>query len=342
MALKKRGKYYHIEFTAHSGARIRKSTKTTSRKEAALIEAQLIAIHSSNPLAPQSAAPTWQDAAVKWTRETDQKKDHQKDIDKIRWLDPYLGDKYLHEIDRDLIDEIAHIKRKESSESTANRYLALIKSILNRACKEWRWIDSVPYIRLFKEPEHRIRWLSHDEARQLLMELPEHLADMTGFSLATGLRQGNVTQLRWDQVDMENTTAWIHSDQSKSGKSLGVPLNRNALAILRKRSRIHPEFVFTFQGHPVKNCSTKAWYAALERTGIENFRWHDLRHTWATWHVRAGTSLQELQQLGGWSSFEMVLRYAHLATGQLRSSASRIENLALIDSSVDGGPAKID
>ena len=86
----------------------------------------------------------------------------------------------------------------------------------------------------------------------------------------------------------------------------------------------HPQYVFTYKGNPIGQCNTKAWKNALERAGIENFRWHDLRHTWASWHVQNGTSLQELQLLGGWSSFEMVLRYAHLSSDHLRAAANRI------------------
>ena len=84
-------------------------------------------------------------------------------------------------------------------------------------------------------------------------------------------------------------------------------------------------FVFTYQGKPVARTTTKAWKKALDRAGIKDFRWHDLRHTWASWHVQNGTTLQELQELGGWSSFEMVLRYAHLAGDHLKGAARRIE-----------------
>jgi integrase len=89
----------------------------------------------------------------------------------------------------------------------------------------------------------------------------------------------------------------------------------------------HNEYVFTYQGKRIIQCSTKAWRAALKRAGIKNFRWHDLRHTWASWHVQSGTSLQELQVLGGWSSFDMVLRYAHLSSDHLRSAAERVSLL---------------
>ena len=88
--------------------------------------------------------------------------------------------------------------------------------------------------------------------------------------------------------------------------------------------------VFTYQGKPVDRCSTKAWKRALERAGIEHsFRWHDLRHTWASWHVQSGTPLQELMELGSWASYDMVLRYAHLASDHLREAASRIDGTFL-------------
>lgn len=83
--------------------------------------------------------------------------------------------------------------------------------------------------------------------------------------------------------------------------------------------------LFTFQGEPVQRTSTKAWAAALERAGIEDFRWHDLRHTFATWHRQAGTPTHELQRLGGWKASIMVERYAHLAPEALQGAASRLD-----------------
>ena len=85
--------------------------------------------------------------------------------------------------------------------------------------------------------------------------------------------------------------------------------------------------MFTYEGKTVDRCSTKAWKRVLQNAGIEaTFRWHDLRHTWASSHVQRGTPLQELMELGGWSSYEMVLRYAHLAADHLRTAAGRIDD----------------
>jgi integrase len=88
-----------------------------------------------------------------------------------------------------------------------------------------------------------------------------------------------------------------------------------------------------WSGHPgtplqraqIIKAETAAWKKALKRAGIEDFRWHDLRHTWASWHVQSGTPLHVLQELSGWTSFEMVRKYAHLAPEHLAAHAARIE-----------------
>jgi integrase len=152
----------------------------------------------------------------------------------------------------------------------------------------------------------------------------------TSENLASGPRRNDAyTYLRWDQVDVERGTAWIHADQSKSRHAIAVPLNQDALNILAQRQGQHPFYVFTYKDAPVARTTTKDWKRGLERVGIENFRWHDLRHTRASWHVQQGTSLQELMELGGWSSFEMVLRYAHLTSEHLKKAAQRVEGTNL-------------
>ena len=106
-----------------------------------------------------------------------------------------------------------------------------------------------------------------------------------------------------------------------------MPLSANAVVVLREQIGKHLEFVFTYRGKPVKEVNTKAWRAALKRAGIENFRWHDLRHTWASWHVQAGTPLHVLQELGGWECVEMVRKYAHLSSEHLVEYVDRLSAL---------------
>lgn len=210
--------------------------------------------------------------------------------------------------------------------ATVNRMLEVVRAILRKAHKEWEWLNNVPMVRIRREDNQRIRWLTFNEAKRLLNELPEHLKDMAAFSLATGLRQSNVTGLKWTDVDMSRCHAFINASESKTGKAIAVPLNQDAMAIITKQLRKHLLYVFTYHGQPVSRCNNHAWRKALKRAGISDFSWHDLRHTWASLHVQHGTSLQELQQLGGWSGFDIVLRYAHLSSDHLRRAAERLQN----------------
>jgi len=108
------------------------------------------------------------------------------------------------------------------------------------------------------------------------------------------------------------------------------------VALVQKRVGKHPTHVFSYRGKPIKQVSTKAWYQAPKRAGIEDFRWHDLRHCWASWHVQNGTPLFALQELGGWQSPEMVRRYAHLAADHLAPYAQRLRAVRAVVAENDG------
>jgi integrase len=138
--------------------------------------------------------------------------------------------------------------------------------------------------------------------------------------------------MEWDRVDFERRVAWLDPGTTKTGDGRGLPLNRDAVLALRAVDGQHERWCFTYHGKRMEAVGS-AWKRALKRAGIEKFRFHDLRHTWASWHVMAGTGLQELMELGGWKSYEMVLRYAHLAPEHLSTAASRIErNLEIVAS----------
>ncbi len=270
---------------------------------------------------------TWLQAAARWMREKSHKADIKSDRGKLAWLAKYLGEYFLDEITRDVVECVTEAKLRESSPSTVNRYLALIRAVLRMARDDWEWIQRVPRICMLKEPPARVRWLPPEDALRLLYELPSHLRAMALFALATGLRQSNVTGLRWDQIDLGRGMAWIHAAQSKNRKAFPVPLNADAIAVLRSQRGEHREWVFVYNGRPVSRTSTRAWKLAKERAGITDFRWHDLRHTWASWHAQNGTGMRELMELGSWSTIQMVLRYAHLSGDHLKVPARHIEGL---------------
>jgi integrase len=338
-------------FTTPDGKEVRRSTGTEDKKDAEEYEAKLkqelwrIARMGERP------RRSWQEAVVRYTRETEHQPSHADDIYHLRWLDGRLAGLSLVEIDEDVIDQLIEERKGQGvSNATVNRCIALVRAILRRAERKWRWIDRAPAVSLLPEPRRRVRWLTREEADRLIAELPEHLADMARFTLSTGLREANVAQLEWSQVDLDRRVAWIHSDQAKAKKAIGVPLNNDAMLVLRHWQGRHPIRVFAWakprkgrprEWTPIKQADHATWTKALKRAGIENFRWHDLRHTWASWHVQSGTPLHVLQELGGWATIGMVQRYAHLAPQHLAEHAARIETgLRVIDDRTFSGTAR--
>lgn len=313
----------------HSGKIVQRSTGTADKVKAQEYHDRLKASLWEQERLGTRPRYSWQQAAGRWIEETSHKATHKEDIAKLKWLHSILGELMLDEITLDVIARIKAARLKEASKSTASRYLALLRSILKRAVDEWDWLEKAPKVKLFKEAEGRIRFITPEQVQVLLQELPAHQKDMVLFALQTGLRQSNVLKLEWLEVNLEQGHMWVNAEQSKNRKPIAVPLNREALAVLHRQVGKHPARVFTYAGKPIANANTHAWTNALKRAGIENFRWHDLRHTWASWHRMQGTPTHELQQLGGWKTGAMVERYAHLAPDHLASAAARLDSIVI-------------
>ncbi len=312
-----------VRFT-HKGMRVQQSSGTSDREKAEEYEARLKSSLWEQERLGAKPIYRWNDAVVRYLRETQYKASQPSDISRLRWLDQYLNGVELQSIKRDLLDKILTAKKAEGVEnSTANRVMEIVRAVLMKACNEWEWLDRVPAIRMLPEPTKRVRWITRNEADRLIAELPPHLGDMVRFSLETGLRRSNVTGLQWSQVDLGRKMAWIHPDQAKARRAIPVPLSSVAVSVLRKQIGKHHAHVFTYKGKPVTQVNTKAWRKALVRVGITHFRWHDLRHTWASWHIQEGTPQHVLQELGGWSTPEMVQRYAHLSNEHLAQWVDR-------------------
>jgi len=312
-----------------NGRRIQKSTGTDDKNAAQEYHDRLKSELWEQTRLGVKPGYLWQDAVLRWLKETEHKASRVHDLKHLRWLDKHLNGLKLSDINRDCLDSITQARLASGvANGTVNRMLAVIRSILRKSVIEWEWLDKVPKIRLLAEPKRRIRYITRDEAARLIYELPYHLSAMATFSLETGLRQSNVMGLQWSQVDLDRECpcAWIHPEQSKNRKGIPVPLSKTAVLILKSQVGRHDGCVFTYKGKPVTQVNTKAWRNALQRAGIDNFRWHDLRHTWASWHVQAGTPLNVLQELGGWESSDMVRRYAHLSSDHLAGYVDRLSS----------------
>ncbi|MDB5924456.1 MAG: integrase family protein [Betaproteobacteria bacterium] len=327
MSLFKRGNTWWIDFTTPSGERVRCSACTEDKAQAKELHDKLKYEAWRVSKLGEKPRRTWDEAAIRWLAESQHNATYEESKGKLRWLQTYLRGRALDEIDREFVYAIGEAKAKETSAATANRTLGLIRSVLRKAAYEWEWIGSPPRIKLYREAKRRIRWITPEQASVLLRELPEHQRVLAQFALATGLRQSNVIGLEWSQVDLKRRVAWIHADQAKAGKPIHVSLNSVAVQILQRQIGEHGTRVFTFRGNPIRQVNTKAWHNALKRAGIENFRWHDLRHTWASWLVQHGTPLNVVQEMGAWESEGMVRRYAHLAPAHLAAHAEVVAGL---------------
>uniref|UniRef100_UPI002D1FA3E4 tyrosine-type recombinase/integrase n=1 Tax=Dokdonella sp. TaxID=2291710 RepID=UPI002D1FA3E4 len=269
---------------------------------------------------------SWDEAVLRYLGEEVKKKSVNDDKLHLRWWQPRLESMELPQITRDVVDRYKQESQRSGlSDATTNRRLQVLRAILRRAALEWEWLDRLPRFRLLKEPQGRVRYLTREEAGRLLAELPGHLQAMVRFSLATGLRQANVKGLRWAKVDIDRRCAWVDASEAKGKRAIPVPLNAEAMHVIEEQRGRHPEWVFTYRDRPIEfKTSTKAWRKALVRAGIENFRWHDLRHTWASWHAQSGTPMHVLQKLGGWQTPAMVQRYAHLGMDDLKRYAEQV------------------
>jgi integrase len=175
-----------------------------------------------------------------------------------------------------------------------------------------------------REAEGRLRWLTPEEAARLLDACPksrnEHLTDLVEFALFTGMRRGEVLGLTWECVDRARGVVLL--DVTKNGRRREVPLNVRADAVLARRGPKSSGLVF---GTRRWDHFRTAWENAVERAKLADFHFHDLRHTFASWAVQRGATLQEVKDLLGHSSLAMVMRYAHLSPEHLRTAVARLD-----------------
>ncbi|MBI3104988.1 MAG: site-specific integrase [Candidatus Rokubacteria bacterium] len=228
--------------------------------------------------------------------------------------------------------------------ATVNRELAVLRHLL-RLAEEWGYIAKVPKIRLAKEPEGRLRFLAEEEIPRLLAACDEkrlkspYLLPVVTLALHTGMRKGEILGLTWERVDFARGVLRI--EQTKSGRRREIPMNQAADGALQplyttasaalpaaRAGERHPEpegFVFRKRdGRAWGNIRT-AFEGARREAKIEDFRFHDLRHTCASWLVMKGRSLKEVQEILGHREFSMTLRYAHLSPDRLRDAVASLD-----------------
>lgn len=313
MAIKLRGDTYWIDVTIN-GVRIRESLKTCDKKQA--IKAHDIRRGElwRERVLKEKPNKTLGDAFDRWLLEKSHKRSIETDRLRIEILRPKIGSVRLANVTKELVERHA----TGNAPATRNRYRALIRAILRAAERDWEWIDKAPIIKAEQENNERKTYITREQADRLIAELPEHYRPAVRFALLTGLRKANVLGLRWSAVNLEAGTVVVAAEEAKGKRKIIVPLNASAKALLEAMPHREGK-VFA-----VTSITEAAWKRACARAGIEDFRFHDLRHTWASWHAMAGTPAQVLQELGGWQSYSMVERYVTFAPSHLAAAAEAV------------------
>ena len=221
---------------------------------------------------------------------------------------------------------------RQRTPATVNRYLAILSHAFTVAIKEWAWVETNPLLKVTKpkEPRGIVRYLDSDERARLLnackaSDNPDlYLAVV--LSLSTGARQAEVMGLRWGQVDFVRRRITLH--ETKNGERRVLSLTGTALELLTERSkvrRIDTDLVFPGLVHPGKPIDLRAsWRAALKQASITSFRWHDMRHSFASELAMSGASLPEIAAAMGHKTLSMVKRYAHLSEDHTAAVVERM------------------
>ena len=261
---------------------------------------------------------------------TDNRKDRKR-IPQLRWWQSQLGDFLLTEMTAPRLSEMKQKLGKDKANATVNRYLAALSHVFTMAVNEWEWMDDNPMrkVKRPKEPRGRVRFLSEQEKDILLETCQEsqvkELYPIVLLAISTGMRQGEILNLNWQDIDFEKSRCILHD--TKNGERRAVPIVGTALKELKawsKVRKINTDLVF-----PGKNPKTpifirKPWMDAVKSAEIEDFRFHDLRHTAASYLAMSGASLAEIAEILGHKTLSMVRRYAHLSEGHTSSVVKRM------------------
>ena len=299
------------------------------------MEALELLKHPAAPVATVVASLTLRAAFARYETEKARKKSLSEDQRNARHLMEVFGAAtLLPEITSSKVAEYRASRLAVStstrggalSPASINRPLALLRHLLRLAVEEWEVLPAVPRIRLEKERQGRLRWLTPEEAHRLFgacRARKDALADMVEFCTYTGLRQAEALELGWDRVDRARGVVLL--EVTKNGRRREVPLCGPADAVLARRHVVGQDgLVFGARAWTVFR---KGWEVALVAAGLEDLHFHDLRHTFASWAIQRGATLPELKDLLGHSSLAMVMRYAHLAPEHLRSAVARLDDV---------------
>ena len=336
MGLYRRGKVWWMNFT-YKGQQVRASTNQTDKRAAELIlgDTRRQLRDGAYRITLEEQNRTFGELMDRFLREHATKKASQRSyVGYAKRLRGFFGDGTpLAEITPRLIVEYKNqLFAAGLAPASVNRHLATLKKAFNLALREWEWCQRNPVLSVSMERESngRDRWLTLDEEGRLLAACAPWLRDVVQFALGTGMRMGEILSLSWRGVDLTRRTVMVF--QSKNGERRTIPLNQTVLSLIKERGTLRSlstDLVFPSKTHTSLESGhlRRAFRLALKKARIEEFHFHDLRHTFATRLVQAGVELYKVQRLLGHKSPMMTQRYAHHYPESLRDGVEVLDRL---------------
>lgn len=243
------------------------------------------------------------------------------------WWKDTIGHKMLADVtppviaeQRDILAKGITVRNKQRSAATVNRYLAALSHLFTIATKEWGWINENPLQKIskMKEPRGRVRFLSDAERNKLLTTAKEstnpYLYLIIVICLSTGARKMEILNLRWSDVDLNRGVIILH--ETKNNERRVLPITGHALELIKQHSekkQNDTELLFPGKNKKQPMDIRTPWETILKKAEIEDFRFHDLRHSAASYLAMNDASLAEIAEVLGHKTLQMVKRYAHLS-----------------------------
>jgi integrase len=219
--------------------------------------------------------------------------------------------------------------QRRQAKVALNRELSLLKVVFNLAIREWQWMKENPMsmVKLEKENPGRVRYLSDEEFEKLLNKCPDWLKPIVMTARHTGLRKENILSLAWSQVDLFKRLITI--EHTKNNERISVPLNETLMSLFKQLSKvrhINSPYVFSKLDGSRYRFIHNEFRKAVREAGIADFKFHDLRHCFASALVQKGVDLYQVQRLLGHKSNAMTQRYAHLSLEHLRDAVNKLDS----------------
>lgn len=337
----KRGKTYWITFTDATGKRRWESSKSQYYAAAG----KLLSIRKTETAKgklPEILAKRERTSFAKLAEKYIEFCSHQKNArDKSNIVNNFLVPHFqTNDVSSIKLSDFESFYAKQLaavSPSTANRRFATLKNMITKAV-DWGFateetLKAARKVKLLSEKEtRRLRYLTHEEAGNLLSVCSGDLRDIVAVALSTGMRRGEILDLQWKYVRLDVGLGFIYIVRSKGAESRQIPISPELCEIFTRRKAgieddndyVFPSPVTGERRESVPGGSNSGFGTACKMAGIEDFRFHDLRHTFASWLVMAGVDLTTVSRLMGHKSLAMTLRYSHLAPGHLHSAVKTI------------------